>query len=799
MKRIINSSALIAGCLFLHNAFAQTPTAFAPYYPGVSLTGLTGSISTGFADILAPVFGNLSNIYYLDSQAMIRSGDDFAFAGGVGGRWLTETAGIFGAYVFGDCNNSEEDFMFCFVSPGIERLGDHFDFSANLYIPTGDQRVDTGHGFSSNLGDLQHVTFQGHSEFDTTISTYESVGLGGDAQLSYRLPFSSARNSRIYIGGYYFSPEDADNIFGGAVGAEIPINSYLSILASEAYDNQSNNILKVGLTLALWGRSTGYNFKGDLHERMVDPIRRNLIAVAGNARTFQPIAENQTEIMNSEELLTGITFFLPDTTASDSGSNADAQDGTFEHPYIGMNQNNINSANTENNRIFYVNTGVYSPTTSLTLTDDSLYGRDNYNGTPFLISAQGNNRPLFHFALSTSDDGFKAAGHTDLFDSVRMSGENSGYGIFIENNTAQTYSLFLNNTEESSFFHGIEAQNTSKGVLKISLSEFSATNNAVGFNAENHGIGEIDISSSDSVYSQNQYQGISLHNFGNGVLNFNDSTSVYNHNKDGLSATAEEGSMGTMNINLYQSNFNENVQGVTFISNGRTYNSAINASAYQATFHDNTSQGIFIENNTNGDINLFIDSSSFDNNGSQGLLAVNHDAGWTGLMIQNSHFQDNTEEGLYLINLGSGPLTVTASDSTMDKNGGAGFRIEGSNNGWINVDVEHSSMSGNGADGLNAALFGNIVMDITANYDYFKDNGGDGIHVQTNDDSMMSVFVTASNFINNRGYGVFGDNTNTFFYGSNLFIMLENSFFDQNQVDDTDAATTSSSINWDIR
>ena len=86
--------------------------------------------------------------------------------------------------------------------------------------------------------------FAGHNQYDTLVDTFTSTGYGGDAQIGFHVPFF--RNSEVFLGGYYFAPKDTDSIGGGAVRVQIPVNRYLSVIASEAYDSEYHNTAQSG-------------------------------------------------------------------------------------------------------------------------------------------------------------------------------------------------------------------------------------------------------------------------------------------------------------------------------------------------------------------------------------------------------------------------------------------------------------------------------------------------------------------------------------------------------------------------
>lgn len=216
-SRFLISSLLLTGCLSSINAFATSASSNSNQSAkvsfgdvGGSVSGFSGNGTTGYADAMVPVFGRVDNFFYLDPQFLYHNSDNYAGALGIGKRWLkSPRTGILGAYVFADYNHSPSGHGFWFISPGVERLGDTVDVSANVYIPVGSQTYDTGTYYANQLGIYDYIYFQGNSQYDELFDTNESVGVGADAEVGFRLPFRN--NPKLYLGTYYFSPKNADD------------------------------------------------------------------------------------------------------------------------------------------------------------------------------------------------------------------------------------------------------------------------------------------------------------------------------------------------------------------------------------------------------------------------------------------------------------------------------------------------------------------------------------------------------------------------------------------------------------
>ena len=482
--QLLKQGLLIGGCLALGNVWAGGPEPIQVFLglpsPGVSVYGMGGNGWTAIGDALIPVFGHPDGFVYADPQVYYHSEESYSGSLGLGYRRLVDnTTGILGAYVFGDYNRTTDDNNFWFVSPGIERLGQILDFSANAYIPVSAQRINTGTTFAENVGDSSEITFSGHDQFDALVNTFTSTGYGGDVQVGVHLPFF--RNSEVFLGGYYFAPKDTDNIGGGSVRLQVPVNRFLSVLVSDAYDSEYHNTFKAGLTLWLGGRSTGYDFSGNLLERLVDPVQRGLVFVAGGSRTLEPTISDFDNTGETALVLSNISFFVPNAPAPQAVQG----DGTFENPYVGMTQDNVNNANTQNNRNFYIDSGTYNPVYGGTndyiiLNNDQLFGRQN----DFREDAQGALRPLMLF----TDGGFEIP-NGDVNDSItglQLVGMNvNGHaGIWIDHDNGLSDLLVsIDNTSVKSFGDGIDILNGGSNKLTVNMKDTLVRDNS--------GIGEL--------------------------------------------------------------------------------------------------------------------------------------------------------------------------------------------------------------------------------------------------------------------------------------------------------------------
>ena len=486
--------------------------------PGISVAGNFVDFNSGWVDALVPVVRTTpSSFLYLDPQGLYHNNDQYSASIGGGFRILTQNAGILGAYVFGDYNHSQQNNSYWFVSPGLERLGDTLDFSVNGYFPISSQRNNTTSGFASQFGDTDDIVFSGHNEIDTIVQNFESTGVGVDGEIGYRLPFLR-NNTKLYLGGYYFSPKDNNSITGGIAKLEVPVNHLLSLTVSDAFDNIFHNTFRAGASLSLWGRSTHFYNHG-IETRMVDPVQRNRIAQEGHSGTDQYITEGQ-ENMGTGILLSNIWFFAPggtpgplltDTSATPTA--VSLNQCTAEHPCaaVDVNTNFFGGINLiAPNAKMFLAPGIYS-----NLGWSKRYWQ-RYAAPQRWSIEYG--RTADYKSLGVGDNRAELVGSVDLFgntilNSLRLQNNNSQQtqAVVVEDN-AQSVSLYnvlignIGSNPAQSYLIGMQIGNHS--AVSISSSEIDAftnvtPNTAVGINTIGSG---NHITISDSVLNT---QGIS--------------------------------------------------------------------------------------------------------------------------------------------------------------------------------------------------------------------------------------------------------------------------------------------------
>jgi hypothetical protein len=386
-----------------------------PLPPRVSITGLAGSDYTSSGDGMVPLVGDADQIWYGDVQG--RYGEKGTWMGslGTGYRRVVDNARILGGYVFIDRNESERGNHFWLASPGIESLGNDWDFRVNGYIPISSRQKDAGTVFADDLGDCQFVNFTGHQQFDHLFDLHEEVnaGVGFDGEIGRVLPF--LMQTRAYVGGYHFQFKDSENMNGVSGRLEYPAMPHVNFIASDNYDNIQHNTVLIGVRLSAGGFSNE-KVPTTIEERILDPITRNL--GSQDSGTGVPILLTKHDEDRNVLERDNIYFFTANDGNAFVAANTTAN-CTFEHPCTGgsWSQTTVDSINGfAPNTNFYFNSGTYTnvgtgtaPNATVSLNNgQSMYGRS----ATYRCPANGNERPLLL-------GGFNLIGN-NILDSLRV-------------------------------------------------------------------------------------------------------------------------------------------------------------------------------------------------------------------------------------------------------------------------------------------------------------------------------------------------------------------------------------------
>ncbi|MDF2867636.1 MAG: exported protein of unknown function, partial [Gammaproteobacteria bacterium] len=376
LKPLTASLMLISGSLMPLITLAD----IFPYTPRLSVTGLGGSNASVQADALIPLVGDNTQLGYGDLQGRYGKDDSWSGSLGAGYRRLLNNA-IWGGYLFVDRNETGFGHHFWSISPGIERLSETWDFRLNGYLPVNNKNWQGEPRPANQVGIRDYIKFSGHTVSDRMVTPTEEVGKGVDVEVGYHL----AEIPGLILTGaaYHYHYRATANVTGIGARIEYPITKYIGVVLSDSYDNEQRNQIAAGIKINLGGAITDPN-KILLSQRFTDEVKRG-IGVLGKG-TLIP-TQNGLLVSNQNQVLSNkVWFFAPKV-----GSGDVVADGTFEHPFIGMQQEDINKAG--QNAWLYVQSGKYGWPEQINLqTGQILQGRI----TDYTLPAQQEQRPLFH-------------------------------------------------------------------------------------------------------------------------------------------------------------------------------------------------------------------------------------------------------------------------------------------------------------------------------------------------------------------------------------------------------------------
>ncbi len=342
-------------------------------------------------DGMLPIYGNADHFLYTDFEGGGATNSTYLVSPGGGVRWVNNNH-LFGAYLFGDYQQTDYVQHFWVANPGIELMTPRWEFHLNGYFPTEKEKQTGGQDFADNFGQTGNVIFSGHTESDNLVIPYAMVGNGVDTAVGYSLPFRHLR-ARALLGGYFYStPSEVSNITGITGTVELPLSRRTDLTVSDSYDNINHNIASVGLSLTLGGESN--LLTNDVHTRLLDPMDRHIGIIETGAGTYAQ--QGLVDTGSGEQQQYGNVWFFTPGDASNASNTVTC--GTYENPCVGLTQEKINEAGV-NSRL-YLASGDYNPATlgqgfTFNNNNQSIWGRTS----DYKSAAQGSARPVFEDSL----------------------------------------------------------------------------------------------------------------------------------------------------------------------------------------------------------------------------------------------------------------------------------------------------------------------------------------------------------------------------------------------------------------
>jgi hypothetical protein len=715
MQRIANKYVLVLlmvsiALSFLHITMVKASSLLSTRLPArfsADGYGSTGYL-VGQADLMLPLKGDSWHNFYID-PALAYGNDSQGYADlGLGYRWVKNSAAIFGGYLFGGYSRIDNNARLWVVNPGIEALGSRWDAHLNGYLVMGDRN-------KSVANFLTFDEFSGHSEFFNLFDVTQHAGDGVDVKLAYQL--FPRTPLKAYVGSYFFSPAETNNVLGGAVGLEYWVSQNVKVFANYTYDNLRRSVGALGLGVELGGTHV-HRSDPSVEERITDPVERYL-AELGHGSAIP--SQKKTQLIGLVDPITNIAFFSPIGTPNNGGMGLTINNCTFANPCGPTDLTNQGTQTLETllpNTMIFFEGGTYSALDVLGGTNPVTIrigqSINSYPGTPpstfeggFIL--QGNNS-LNNIILVPTASTATGAGVATLGDNYSITGSQLGsmsnpfaIGLF----SASDSETSVNNSTIFATSVGIQNQNSSNSSNVIldasSVNVAGGTNAAIGINSTSSG--SLSLRNGSSVIVQGGDNSIGIRNTGNGDIDLSNSSVTLTGGNTPVGIT----STGNGDIDLSNSTVTLTGGNIS-VGISSTGNGDIDLSNTTLTLTGgNTSAGIVA--NT-GDLTLNNAKVNVTGgNTSLGITALGSGAvTMTGSQVTLTGGADS--EGLSLG--GSGPVTVNGGSTiTVNTPGQAGTGLATSTGSSSNVTLDNAKVNvigGTNSRGVEAFGTGTVNL-----------------------------------------------------------------------------------------
>ncbi len=341
--------------------FISSLEAREPLPPRFSANAYTGVYTVGLADLMVSLDGDSQHNLYADPQGAYGSDQQWVGDLGLGYRWIKNDAAILGWYLFAGHTRVENSSGFWIVSPGIEALGRCWDARINAYIPVAGRSNELG---IEEFNIMNTTVFSGHTATLNTVFTNENViqqiGNGADARVGYQ--FFHQVPLKGYVGAYFFTIPNTNNITGGAAGLEYWFDDNIRVFSNYSYDNYQHSNLVGGLGISFGGVRKHWA-DPSLSERLTDPVDRYLANLGhGSGIPSKTLLYGMGRGSSSQLISSDIAFFSLTGAPNNGGTALTLADCTFENPCgpTDFSQTGVNTLNTLlPNTNFYFNGGTY--------------------------------------------------------------------------------------------------------------------------------------------------------------------------------------------------------------------------------------------------------------------------------------------------------------------------------------------------------------------------------------------------------------------------------------------------------
>jgi hypothetical protein len=684
-----------------------------------------GTKTGGNLDLLMPLFGDNSKLFYGDIQAY-QYGSEYRTLGlGIGQRQIWGEA-IYGVYGFFDRQISSHKIYYNRVNIGLERLGLTWNFRTNFYAYLNAKKtniVDQG---------ITNGFVQGNNILYTHLYEIEKVYNGADVEIGRTLGSDKLRG---YVGYYNFD----NTIKGPKARIQYQVNERLGINLN-TQDDVRGNLTYLGVNY--WFGKTTLPGANGISDRMLEPVVRDMTVAA-------KITDSYIEYDTDPRSI----YFANPTATTGAGTQSNPM--SLQQAFATAKNNDIIYM-LHSDQAFDLGGEDLTITSGQTLLSSasSIYGYGSLSNIKVLSGD-----PTQHATFKNG--GLNITGAATL-DGIHLEGStatNNLHGINITGDEPVTLSnINISGFTVDSYSAGINISGNS-----------TVTFNNVTSNANNHGLiaqnGKITIKGTANSFSHNLGSGIKISdnaglillenadisdNGGNGI--YFDGTNptltitsvTVNHNgNNGLYADK-----GAITINGVSNSFSDN------FNNGINIRNLANLSTLKnADVSDNgtttESDGIYL---ADANYNTILDSVTVNGNGANGLEIYAGDITITGA---GNSFSHNAFNGIVIGSLPdtTPPSLVSLANADASNNGFSGISLDGANNSITLTSVIANSNGENGLYVLNG------MLTIASTSNSFSHNGDTGINIIDGSPSLVSAENVDASY--NGGSGIYLGTSNS--------------------------------------
>jgi hypothetical protein len=191
------------------------------------------------------------HFFFSDIRGFVSNEALFGGNVGLGYRYLDEgMMSWYGGNVWYDIDDTSGE-LFHQVGFGLEAMIEVIELRTNFYIPVGETEKQFSDGTLAARFVNNQLLFDSTSRFGTAMKGLDfEVGSGLPVPVG---PFAS--DLRGYVGGYFFSGGDADNIAGFKLRAELDVNKSVTTQLLYTNDDEFGSNLMVGAQFEFpWGQ-----------------------------------------------------------------------------------------------------------------------------------------------------------------------------------------------------------------------------------------------------------------------------------------------------------------------------------------------------------------------------------------------------------------------------------------------------------------------------------------------------------------------------------------------------------------